>query len=133
VLEEVERLLRGKPIPFDIFNLRNFSNHMDIIKQLKKLNRKSIGVEIKINDIRNSIYSHDVGRWIRCIKDIYKYCELSDNQLILSSGTNSKFGIVSENAFESILKVCSIDPQDYWQNMEKWLALKNKVYYDVTS
>lgn len=133
VIDQVEKLLNGKPPSFDIFNLTDFRNHYEIIKLLKKINRKSIGIEIKINDIRNSVYSHDIGRWMKCIKDIYKFTNLSDNQFILSSGTSSKYGILSYNTFESILRVCEINPQKYWQNVEKWLDIRKKVYYNVAS
>lgn len=132
VIDHVERVLNGKPASFDIFNLRDFNNYIEIIKQLKRLNRRTIGIEIKIDDIRKSIYSHDVGRWMRCIKDIYKFCKLSDNQFILSSGTNSKYGIISNTTFESVLRVCEIEPQKYWRDLDKWLDIKKKVYYDVT-
>ena len=133
VFDQIEKLFNGKPAPFDIFNLTDFSNHFDVIKQLKRLNRQNIGIEVKVKDIQNSLYSHDVGRWIRCIQDIYKFCKLSDNQFILSSGTNSKYGLISDIGLESMLKVCEVDPKKYWKDLEKWLEIKKKVYYDVTS
>lgn len=133
ILDQIEKLFHGKPEQFDIFNLTNFNNHIEVIRQLKRLNRQNIGIEIKIQDIRNSLYSHDVGRWIRCMKDIYKFCKLSDNQFIISSGTNSKYGLISDIGVESILKECEIDPKKYWKDLEDWLEIKKKVYYDVAS
>lgn len=132
ILEEVDKLLSSKPIQFDIFCLKDYRGYIDVGKQLKRLNRKNIGIEIKIKDIRDSIYANDIGRWVRCIKDVYKFCELTDNQLIISSGADSKFEMIGENSFESILKVCDIDPQKYWNALNGWLFLKNKVYYDAS-
>lgn len=133
ILEEVDKLLSSKPLQFDIFCLKDYTNYIDVIKQLKRLNRREIGIEIKIKDIRNSIYANDIGRWIRCIKEVYKFCELTNNQLIISSGANCKFEMIGENSFEAILKVCDIEPQKYWKALNGWLFLKNKVYYDAAS
>lgn len=133
ILEEVDKLLSLKSVQFDIFCLKDYRDYIDVIKQLKKLNRKNIGLEIKLKDIRNSPYANDIGRWIRCIKEGYKFCELTNNQLIISSGANSKFEMIAENSFEAILKVCDIDPQKYWKAINEWLFLKSKVYYDATS
>lgn len=133
ILEEVDKLLSSKPLQFDIFSLKDYTKYIDVIKQLKRLNRREIGIEIKIKDIRNSIYANDIGRWIRCIKEVYKFCELTNNQLIISSGANCKFEMIGENSFEAILKVCDIEPQKYWKALNGWLFLKNKVYYDAAS
>ncbi|HET9773789.1 MAG TPA: hypothetical protein VFP25_02280, partial [Nitrososphaeraceae archaeon] len=124
ILEEVDKLLSSKPLQFDIFCLKDYTNYIDVIKQLKRLNRRIIGIEIKIKDIRNSIYANDIGRWIRCIKEVYKFCELTNNQLIISSGANCKFEMIGENSFEAILKVCDIEPQKYWKALNGWLFLK---------
>ena len=133
IFEEVDKLLSSKPVQFDIFCLKDYRNCIDIIKQLKRLNRKNIGIEIKIKDIRNSTYANDIGRWIRCIKEVYKFCELTNNQLIISSGADCKFEMIGENSFEAILKLCDIEPQKYWKALNGWLFLKNKVYYDAAS
>ena len=133
ILEEVDKLSSPKPVQFDIFCLKDYRNYLEVIKQLKRINRKNIGIEIKIKDIRSSIYANDIGRWIRCIKEVYKFCELSNNQLILSSGANSRFEMIGVNSFEAMLKVCDIDPQKYWNALNGWLLLKTKVYYDATS
>lgn len=133
ILEEVDKLLSSKPLQFDIFCLKDYRDYIDVIKQLKRLNRREIGIEIKIKDIRNSFYANDIARWIRCIKEVYKFCELNNNQLIISSGANCKFEMIGENSFEAIFKVCDIEPQKYWKALNGWLFLKNKVYYDAAS
>jgi hypothetical protein len=73
VMDESETIFTSKLPYFDIFYLKNFQNYKSIIKLLKKLNRKNIGVEIKIRDIR-ICNSYDVGKWANCINVVYKFC-----------------------------------------------------------
>ena len=60
-MDESEIIITSKLPYFDIFYLKNFQNYKSIIKVLKKLNRKNIGIEIKIRDIR-ICNSYDVGK-----------------------------------------------------------------------
>jgi hypothetical protein len=72
VLSESEMRINSKIPLFDIFSMNNWNTYKIILKELKKLNRKNIGIEIKIRYIRNS-NSYEVGKWVKSIKEINKY------------------------------------------------------------
>jgi hypothetical protein len=131
IVEENKTIINSKLPPFDIFIFKNFLNYKLTIKQLKKLNRKNIGVEIKIRDIRNCT-SYDVGKWVKCGKEVYKFCKLTNNQFILSSGADNKYETISGNTFDSILKIFEVQPSTYWKDLEKWLYLKSGLYYSAS-
>jgi len=63
VLHESETKLNSKIPFFDIFSLNSWNTYKIMLKKLKKLNRKNIGIEIKIREIRNC-NSYKVGKWI---------------------------------------------------------------------
>ena len=127
VLSESETRINSKLPYFDIFYLNKLNNYKIIIKQLKKLNRKNIGIEIKLRDIR-SCNSYDVGNWVKSIKEINKFCKLNDNQLIISSGAEMNYETISGNTFESLLSIFDIEPIKYWRELEKWIDIKSGVY-----
>ncbi len=104
VLSESEARINSKLPYFDIFYLNKLNNYKITIKQLKKLNRKNIGIEIKLRDMR-SCNSDDVGKWVKSIKEINKFCRLNDNQLIISSGAEMNYETISGNTFESLLSI----------------------------
>ena len=130
-MDEYETIFTSKLPYFDIFYLKNFQNYKSIIKLLKKLNRKNIGIEIKIKDIR-ICNSYDVGKWAKCIKDVYKFCKLTNNQIIISSGAENEYETISGNTFDSILKIFEVDPITYWNDLEKWLYIKSGIYYSAS-
>jgi hypothetical protein len=103
-----------------------------ILRQLKKLNRKNIGIEIKIRHIRNC-NSCEIGKWVKSIKEINKFCKLTDNQLIISSGAETNYETISGNTFDSLLKLFNIEPIQYWNELEKWIDTKSRVYYGTSS
>ncbi|MGZ8890723.1 MAG: hypothetical protein ACXW0J_04905 [Nitrososphaeraceae archaeon] len=127
VLSESETRINSKLPYFDIFYLNKLNNYKIIIKQLKKLNRKNIGIEIKLRNIR-SCNSDDVGKWVKSIKEINKFCKLNDNQLIISSGAEMNYETISGNTFESLLSIFDIEPTKYWRELEKWIDIKSGVY-----
>jgi hypothetical protein len=131
IVEENKTIINSKLPPFDIFIFKNFLNYKLTIKQIKKLNRKNIGIEIKIRDIRNC-NSSDVGKWVKCVKEIYKFCKLTNNQIIISSGADNKYETISGTTFDSILKIFEVDPSNYWNDLEKWLYLKSGLYYSAS-
>lgn len=131
VVDESETIITSKLPFFDIFTMKNFQNYKLILKQLKKLNRNNIGIEIKIRDIR-ICNSYDIGKWVKCIKEIYKFCKLTNNQIIISSGAENKYETISENTFNSILKIFEVDSTTYWNDLEKWLHVKSGIYYSAS-
>ena len=130
VVEESETIISSKMPFFDIFTIKNFQNYKSILKQLKKLNRKNIGIEIKIKDIR-ICDSYEIGKWVKCIKEINKFCKLTNNQIIISSGAENEYETISGNAFDSILKIFEVEPTTYWNDLEKWLHIKSGIYYSA--
>ena len=120
VLHESETKMNSKIPFFDIFSLNSWNKYKIMLKKLKKLNRKNIGIEIKIREIRNS-NSYEVGKWIKSIKEINKFCKLTDNQLIISSGAETNYESISGNTFDSILRILEIEPMKYWNELEKWI------------
>ena len=130
VLHESESKINSKIPFFDIFSMNNWNTYKINIKQLKKLNRKNIGIEIKIREIRNC-NSYEVGKWVKSIKEINKFCKLTDNQLIISSGAETNYETISGNTFDSILKIFEVEPTTYWNDLEKWLHIKSGIYYSA--
>lgn len=126
VLHEAETKINSKIPFFDIFSLNSWNTYKIMLKKLKKLNRKNIGIEIKIREIRNS-NSYEVGKWIKSIKEINKFCKLTDNQLIISSGAETNYESISGNTFDSILRILEIEPMKYWNELEKWID--TRAYY----
>jgi hypothetical protein len=126
VLNESEMKTNSKIPFFDIFSLNSWNTYKIMLKKLKKLNRKNIGIEIKIREIRNS-NSYEVGKWIKSIKEINKFCKLTDNQLIISSGAETNYESISGNTFDSILRILEIEPMNYWNELEKWID--TRAYY----
>lgn len=126
VLHEAETKTNSKIPFFDIFSLNSWNTYKIMLKKLKKLNRKNIGIEIKIREIRNS-NSYEVGKWIKSIKEINKFCKLTDNQLIISSGAETNYESISGNTFDSILRILEIEPIKYWNELDKWID--TRAYY----
>ena len=131
VLDESETIITSRLPFFDIFNIKSFQNYKLIIKQLKKLNRKNIGIEIKIRDIR-ICNSYDIGKWVKCIREVYKFCKLTNNQIIISSGAENEYETISGNTFDSILRIFEVEPTTYWNDLEKWLHIKSGIYYSAS-
>ncbi|MGE5634893.1 MAG: hypothetical protein ACM3VV_06635 [Deltaproteobacteria bacterium] len=131
VLDESETIITSRLPFFDIFNIKSFQNYKLIIKQLKKLNRKNIGIEIKIRDIR-ICNSYEVGKWVKCIREVYKFCKLTNNQIIISSGAENEYETISGNTFDSILRIFEVEPTTYWNDLEKWLHIKSGIYYSAS-
>ncbi|HEX6647817.1 MAG TPA: hypothetical protein VF047_11610 [Nitrososphaeraceae archaeon] len=132
VLLESETNINSKIPFFDIFSMNKWYTYKIILRQLKKLNRKNIGIEIKIRHIRNC-NSCEIGKWVKSIKEINKFCKLTDNQLIVSSGAETNYETISGNTFDSLLKLFNIEPIQYWNELEKWIDTKSRVYYGASS
>ena len=132
VLSESEMRITSKIPFFDIFSMNNWNTYKIILKELKKLNRKNIGIEIQMRYIRNC-NSYEVGKWVKSIKEINKFCKLTGNQLIISSGAETNYETISANTFDSLLKIFDIDPMKYWNELDNWIETKSRVYYGASS
>jgi RNase P/RNase MRP subunit p30 len=101
----------------DMLVISNFRREKD---HLKKKARKGIGLEIMVAPARKKD-AVGVARWFEDLRDLYSFCHLSRCQFVLSSGANSMHEMVSGPCLDAILKNCGIDPQDHWDEMNKWL------------
>jgi RNase P/RNase MRP subunit p30 len=91
--------------------------------RLKRRVRKRIGLEVTVSRARKQD-GPNIGKWFKQIRNLYKFCKLNDYQFILSSGANSELEMVSGRSFDSILKICDIKPEQYWQDLAEWIETK---------
>lgn len=101
----------------DVLTISDFRQVKD---RLKKEVKSGVGIEMTVAAARK-MDATDVGSWILQIRELYKFCRLSRCQFILSSGADSPYSMVSGPCFDALLKVCGIDPQNYWPDLEGWL------------
>ena len=106
----------------DIFIVRDFNR---VEKVLKRNLKKKIGLEVTLSGLRNAD-GLQIGKWFNQIRELYKFCESSSCQFILSSGANSLLEMISGRSFDAILKICDIKPERYWLELEEWLANRNE-------
>jgi hypothetical protein len=92
----------------------------------KKRYKAKIGLEVLISDIRYAS-GLEVGRWFKEIIDLYKFSERYNCQFIISSGATSIWEMISARCFESLLKLCDINSERYWKQLEHWIELHNKL------
>ena len=130
VVSDKFELLSSSSSTMDLFQVKDYRMIKANLKKRKV--REQIGLEVTIADLRKQD-SLQVGRWISHIKDLYRFCKRSNCQFILSSGANSAVEMVSSRSFESILRNCEIDPEHYWQELEKWIEnkCKTRVFVDI--
>ena len=130
VSDKFEFLSSSSSSMTDLFQVKDYRMIKANLKKSKV--REQIGLEVTIADLRKQD-SLQVGRWISHIKDLYKFCKCTNCQFILSSGANSAVEMVSGRSFESILRTCEIDPEHYWQELEKWIEnkCKTRVFADT--
>jgi hypothetical protein len=76
--------------------------------------------------------SYEIGKWVKCIKDVYKFCKLTNNQIILSSGAENEYETLSANTLDAMLKILEVEPTRYWNDLEKWLYTKSRIYYGTS-
>jgi len=113
----------------DVFVVRDYARVKHIIK---KRVRTRIGLEVFLADIRTANGS-SVGKWFEQLRGLYKLCQSIKCQFILSSGANSPREMIAARCFDSILEVCEVRPERYWQELEEWLKIKlgKRCYTDV--
>jgi hypothetical protein len=103
--------------PADVLTVNNFRA---LKERMSKKLKKGTGIEVTVASARKMDASA-IGKWIAGIKELYSFCQMSGCQLVLSSGASSISEMVSGQSFDAILKICEIDPQKHWQQMDKWL------------
>jgi RNase P/RNase MRP subunit p30 len=104
----------------DILVVEDFKR---IEEDLKRRVKKRIGLEVIVSRVRKQD-GRNIGKWFNEIRNLYKFCKLNDYQFILSSGANSALEMISARSFESILKLCDIKPEHYWQDLAEWIEVK---------
>ncbi len=113
--------------PADILSIRDF---MKVRREIKNKLKKGIGLEITVSPARK-MDSVSLGKWFSSLADLYKFCHWSRCQFIISSGATSRYEMISGPCLDAILKTVGIEPQNYWNNLTKWLEqrLARNVYH----
>jgi hypothetical protein len=113
----------------DVFVVRDYARVKHIIKKRVKTR---IGLEVLLADIRIANGS-SIGKWFEQLRGLYKLCQSIKCQFILSSGANSPREMIPARCFDSLLELCEIRPERYWQELEEWLKIKlgKRCYLDV--
>jgi hypothetical protein len=104
----------------DILTISNFRH---VRNRLKKKTRKGIGLEVAIAQARK-MEGAGAGRWLADVEELYEFCHSSRCQFILSSGANFTNEMVSGPCLDAILKICRIEPERHWQEMNEWLEAR---------
>jgi hypothetical protein len=104
----------------DILTISSFRHVRD---RLKKKTREGIGLEVAVAQARK-MEGTGAARWLADVEELYEFCHSSRCQFILSSGANSTNEMVSGPCLDAILKICGIEPQRHWQEMNEWLEAK---------
>lgn len=110
--EEVSRV--------DILALRDFRRTKE---KLKRKARGGAGIEVTVEQARRQD-PVGVARWVADARDLYKFCQSSGFQFILSSGASSPSRVVSGQSFDAVLKMMDIDPQNHWRELAGWLEAR---------
>ncbi len=125
VTEDINEIVKS-PSKFDIFVLKDIFNYKTYLEKIKRLNRK-IGIEFQFADMRG-MNSFEIAKCFKYLRIIFKFCVLSSNTFIVSSGSKSINEIISPRIIEDMLMFCVIRPEKYWYEFNRWFELKNKVY-----
>ena len=117
VADTFEQLSSSSFVP-NLIVVRDFEKIKSYIKN--KRYKSQIALEVLLSDIRYQ-EGKRVGKWFREVIDLYKFSKRFGYQLIISSGANSIWEMTSAQCIESIMKICDIPPQIYWEELEDWL------------
>ena len=126
VSEKIEDLSSPE---LDLFVVRDYARVKHIIR---KRVRTRIGLEVFLADIRTSNGS-SVGKWFEQLRSLHKLCQSTKCQFILSSGATSPREMIPARCFDSLLELCQLRPDRYWQELEEWLKMRlwKRCYIDV--
>ncbi len=128
VTDDINEMVKN-PSKFDVLVLKDIFNYKMYIDKLKRLNRK-FGIEFQFSYMRG-LNSFEIAKCLKNLKIIFKFCVLSSNTLLVSSGSKSRNEIISPVIIESLLKFSSIKPEKYWYEFNKWFEGKKRVYNDA--
>jgi hypothetical protein len=104
----------------DLLIVKDFDK---IRQKLRRKLKKGTGLEITISPARK-LSASMLGKWFKCISEMYEFCRSTHCQFILSSGAESPYDMVSGPCFDAILKTAGIDPHNHWECMQQWLEAK---------
>ena len=104
----------------DLLVVKDFDN---IKQRLRRKVKRGTGLEITTSPARK-LTATMLGKWFKCISEMYAFCRSTRCQFILSSGARSPYDMVSGPCFDAILKTADIDPQNHWESMKQWLEAK---------
>lgn len=106
----------------DIITINDFDNLQNL---LKKLSGKNVGIEFLLSDLFKC-HGLEISTWIHRAKYFYYLCEKYHHQFILSSGAHSLYNLLSYKMFNVFLEKLDINPNRYWEDVNKWLNVKKR-------
>ncbi|MEO9295267.1 MAG: hypothetical protein ABI347_06680 [Nitrososphaera sp.] len=102
----------------DVVTVRDFRR---VKEKLKKKARAGLGLEMIVAHARK-MDATCAAKWLADVSELYSFCRSAKCQLILSSGADTSYSMVSGQCLDAILQVCGIDPERHWAEMSAWLA-----------
>lgn len=79
-----------------------------------------MGLEIQVAPARK-LNAAGVARWLAQAQTVYRFCQSSGCQFVLSSGATSIRSLVSGRCMDALLRACGIIPQKHWEALAAWL------------
>ena len=104
----------------DILEIKN-SKDLKRIANLSELKGRGIRIELALS---KSFDSYDPGKWLSEAIKIARDCKQHKFQFILSSGATSSSGLIPGITMDAVLRLCSIDPPDYWDELSTWVRYR---------
>jgi RNase P/RNase MRP subunit p30 len=113
---------------FEQLSSSSFVPHLIVVRDFEKIKsfiknkryKSQIGLEVLLSDIRY-LEGIRVGKWFRDVTDLYKFSKRFGYQFVISSGATYVWEMTSAQCIESIMRICDIPPQIYWEELEDWL------------
>jgi hypothetical protein len=113
---------------FEQLSSSSFVPHLIVVRDFEKIKsfiknkryKSQIALEVLLSDIRY-LEGIRVGKWFREVTELYKFSKRFGYQFIISSGATSIWEMTSAQCIESIMRICDIPPQIYWEELEDWL------------
>jgi hypothetical protein len=91
------------------------------LERIKEKVRAGIGLEIEVAPARK-MDAAGVNLWLAQAREVYRFCQSSGCQFVLSSGATSVLSVVSGRCMDALLRACGVNPQKHWEDLAAWLA-----------
>lgn len=137
LLEEYPNSNSNSDYPFLIISDK-FGTNADLVRihdiksrsHLSKIPFPSgVGLLLTIKQARKD--PQIAAEWIEYAKYVAKLCKIRNCQFIISSGAESVDELVSGSSLDAVLRLCNVDPANYWRELNFWV--QNKLAGRTTS